>query len=700
MKKVLDILNMLLQKSKIVLSFFVIALFSVAINSKVYAAEFKYSEFDFDAYFEEKGNIWVEECGDNQKCIDTVIKSQKKFYTKLYKVLSKYVKKGIISDDNFIDNIIIQTVLINLTPGTFSDNPEEYEETWDESKPYEVDENEMDDFDIEPDIDYENISEDYAKYFNDEKDTLKLLVSNLFSYTTKCYGIYGDPTYEKDDDGNEIPVCDRGSLESIPVKNLIKTKKDKCVDKITNSLGFYKYYISKLQHDHYIGKYYTSLSILGLVHPDEYYSQCEDLSSSYPEGTVYGYMDKGELPKLDTNQYFDFLSYNRYFDKKAHLQEYFEKHVLKPAGVECMTKDLCDNSLESAGLYDQYQVEIIEARREIIKDIIWILNNYGIKISYMGVGFEYGEGALNSNNTGWWWPIGSDTFYPNEPIPTTITSNFGSRTDPVTKKTANHRGIDIAPTVKEYKTSGGNRPVPIIATRDGVVTEILLNNASAGNKITLQHDNGMYSSYLHLESVNVTVGQSVKQGEVIGYMGSTGKSTGKHLHFEILTDPSTRVNPLDYVSPLNARPTSSSGKFVSGNENKQSICKTLKSSGFSDNGIAAVLGNIEAESSFLPSADNGSHGGICQWDYKIRYERLKAYRPYDYTKLEGQVMFMIYEMQTYYNSVYSKLINGSGTATELGDVICSNYERPGDSECKKRHDYPDKYLSYVQNNCA
>ncbi len=148
------------------------------------------------------------------------------------------------------------------------------------------------------------------------------------------------------------------------------------------------------------------------------------MSGNYPAGTVYGYMDSGELPKLDTNKYFDFLSYNSYFDGKSHLQEYFEDKVLKPAKVDCMTKDLCDNSLEKAGLYDQYEEEIIKSRRTIIKDIIWILNNYGIKVAYSGVGIEYGEGAYDSDNTGWWWPIGSDTYYSSEPIPTKITSYF------------------------------------------------------------------------------------------------------------------------------------------------------------------------------------------------------------------------------------------------------------------------------------
>lgn len=700
MRKVLNITKMLLSKSKELLAFLAVALFSVILISSAKASSFSYSDFDFDTYFKEKGDYWVSYCNNNQDCIDQVISKQRKFYTKLYKILAKYAKKGIIADDSFVDNIILETVFINLNPGTLSDSSEEYKEFWEtDSESFAVDDADLDDPEVEPDYDYSSMTEEYAQYFNDEKDTLKLLISNLFSYTTKCYGVYGTPTYEENSDGERIAKCSSGNPEYIPQKGLIGGKVEKCVDKQTNSLGYWKYYVSKLSHDHYIAKYYTSISVLGLVIPDEYYTQCEDMSGNYPEGTVYAYMDKGELPKLDTDKYFDFLSFNKYFDKKTHLQEYYEEKVLKPAKVDCMTSDICENSLEKAGLYDEYQDEIIKARRQIIKDIIWILNNYGIKISYAGVGFEYGQNAIESDNTGWWWPIGSDSYYPNEPIPTQITSYFGLRTSPTAGASKNHQGIDIAPTVAEYRTSGGDRDVPIIATRDGVVVIASENSRGYGKYIKIEHDNGMYSGYGHIKKILVTTGQSVKQGDVIAIMGNEGVSTGKHLHFEIFTDASTRVNPLDYVSQKSSRPTSSSNKFTSGSENRQSVCLTLKNSGYSDVGIAAILGNIMAESGFDPSSDNGSHGGICQWSYNSRYEKLKAYRPYDYKTIEGQTMFMMYELQTSYSSLNTKLKNGAGSANELGDEVCMKYEVPGRKYCNDRYENPGNALSYVQNNC-
>ena len=209
----------------------------------------------------------------------------------------------------------------------------------------------------------------------------------------------------------------------------------------------------------------------------------------------------------------------------------------------------------------------------------------------------------------------------------------------------------------------------------------------------------MFSGYGHVKKILVSNGQSVKQGEVIAIMGNEGVSTGKHLHFEIFTDASTRVNPLDYVSQMNARPAASTGKFTGGSGNRQSVCLTLKNSGYSDAGIAALLGNIQAESGFNPLADNGSHGGICQWGYGARYEKLKSYRPYDYKTLEGQTMFMMYELQNSYTGLNTVLKNSSKSANELGDAVCMKYEAPGRADCDKRYNNPENLLNYVQNGC-
>ena len=137
------------------------------------------------------------------------------------------------------------------------------------------------------------------------------------------------------------------------------------------------------------------------------------------------------------------------------------------------------------------------------------------------------------------------------PAPTAkLTSKFGYRT--IMGKREWHQGIDLARV--------GN--VPILAAADGVVREIWGEKASSyGNVIFLQHTiNGkrMDTTYAHLKSVLVKKGTRVKQGQVIGYMGNTGRSTGQHLHFEIhngswLKGQPNAVDPLPYISKSNTK---------------------------------------------------------------------------------------------------------------------------------------------------
>lgn len=100
-----------------------------------------------------------------------------------------------------------------------------------------------------------------------------------------------------------------------------------------------------------------------------------------------------------------------------------------------------------------------------------------------------------------------------------------------------HPGIDIA-------TQLGD---PIYAADTGVVVFAGWNSQGYGNLVVLDHGNGWETLYAHLSQFNVDCGQAVYQGNVIGYAGSTGNSTGPHLHFEILNDTYGRVNPWSYL---------------------------------------------------------------------------------------------------------------------------------------------------------
>ncbi|MFH5835547.1 peptidoglycan DD-metalloendopeptidase family protein [Proteiniclasticum sp. C24MP] len=116
-----------------------------------------------------------------------------------------------------------------------------------------------------------------------------------------------------------------------------------------------------------------------------------------------------------------------------------------------------------------------------------------------------------------------------------LTSGYGNRIHPVTRRRAFHAGIDIA----------NSRGTSILASRNGKVT-FAGYKGTYGKLIIVNHGNGIETAYAHLSSINVKVGQSVTQGNVIGKMGSTGRSTGSHLHFEIRMGGST-VNPSKYI---------------------------------------------------------------------------------------------------------------------------------------------------------
>lgn len=123
------------------------------------------------------------------------------------------------------------------------------------------------------------------------------------------------------------------------------------------------------------------------------------------------------------------------------------------------------------------------------------------------------------------------------PSSSRITSGFGGRSSPTEGASSNHKGIDI----------GASTGSDILAAAGGTVT-ISTYSSSAGNYMMISHGGGVYTVYMHCSQRLVEVGDSVSQGQVIGKVGSTGYSTGPHLHFEIRSGGSN-VNPSLYVSP-------------------------------------------------------------------------------------------------------------------------------------------------------
>lgn len=136
--------------------------------------------------------------------------------------------------------------------------------------------------------------------------------------------------------------------------------------------------------------------------------------------------------------------------------------------------------------------------------------------------------TVSLGNINFTWPC---------PASARITSAFGSRESPTAGASSNHKGIDIG------APSGSN----IIAAADGTVT-ISTYSYSAGNYIMLNHGGGVSTVYMHCSKLLVSVGDTVKKGDIIAKVGSTGYSTGPHLHFGIRQN-GTYVNPSKYVSP-------------------------------------------------------------------------------------------------------------------------------------------------------
>jgi len=121
------------------------------------------------------------------------------------------------------------------------------------------------------------------------------------------------------------------------------------------------------------------------------------------------------------------------------------------------------------------------------------------------------------------------------PVSGWLTSGFGNRISPFTGEVSMHKGIDIAA-----------RPLtPVVAPANGIVVRTGF-DGGFGNMIRIDHGFGMMTAYGHLAKIGVHVGQRVSRGQLIGFVGSTGLSTGPHLHYEVYVN-SSPVNPLRYI---------------------------------------------------------------------------------------------------------------------------------------------------------
>ena len=221
---------------------------------------------------------------------------------------------------------------------------------------------------------------------------------------------------------------------------------------------------------------------------------------------------------------------------------------------------------ELQDLYDQYEEEEKELLAEIAqkeleyqeaKELEWIAHMATATTAPPPTtqpapkpteGSGNGGNTGNSGETGTADPTAPPETSPPETKPETnndpwrvpcsyrkLTSPFGNRESPTEGASTDHKGVDLA----------GPEGTPIYASRGGTVT-IAKFSSSAGYYVTINHGDGYSSVYMHMTGYVVSKGDKVSGGQLIGYMGSTGISTGSHLHFGIMYN-GAYVNPANYV---------------------------------------------------------------------------------------------------------------------------------------------------------
>jgi murein DD-endopeptidase MepM/ murein hydrolase activator NlpD len=123
------------------------------------------------------------------------------------------------------------------------------------------------------------------------------------------------------------------------------------------------------------------------------------------------------------------------------------------------------------------------------------------------------------------------------PVKGWITCGFGSRIDPFSGALSFHQGVDIA----------NDMGTPVKATADGVIMFAQFEAGGYGNLVVVNHGNGYATRYGHLQKYVCSPGQHIKKGQILGYLGTTGRSTAPHVHYEVLLN-SVGVNPVKYLN--------------------------------------------------------------------------------------------------------------------------------------------------------
>lgn len=244
----------------------------------------------------------------------------------------------------------------------------------------------------------------------------------------------------------------------------------------------------------------------------------------------------------------------RLFVENSHLYSQLEnanKKLSETAQINRNYADRIDDLLSQ----NNPQPTMFEAEKEaLLKETIAEFNerNQLIENIVKNIGVKIKKQKQSANSGGPYIPIPDastkDLLKKNDknlellartplgrPISGPITSPFGYREDPVNGENGFHSGVDMQAT----------RGEKIRATADGVVIQAS-NNGAYGRFVEIRHGNGFTTSYAHLESYKIKMGDKVKRGQIIGLAGSSGRSTGVHLHYELCYN-GIPINPATFM---------------------------------------------------------------------------------------------------------------------------------------------------------
>lgn len=267
---------------------------------------------------------------------------------------------------------------------------------------------------------------------------------------------------------------------------------------------------------------------------------------------------------------------------------------------------------------------------------------------------------------------------------TKLTSMYGYRADPFTSEKSFHTGIDIA----------DGQGTPLLAVFDGTITKVANDPDGYGNYVELTDKHGNMARYAHCSGVDVSVGQVVKEGDPIAIMGSTGRSTGSHLHFELYLEDGTRVNPYFYLYSESAFNTYTSPKTSSfdsfdwqGGTVQETVWGYLITHGYTPQAAAGIMGNIEAESGFRTDAvensvtNPGEGIGLIQWSFG-RKAQLIAFanaQGKHWSDIGVQIAYLDYEMNGAEGQVFPGGVEAFKRLTNIDEAtsqFCWLFERP------------------------